>query len=237
MKPLAMWQDWQNRVKEHLPLFCLHPLYVAQDVAPEAYEKMAPFFQESCPIQLPGKTLGEEYGATVVETQAFGRVTRMWMDSMVEVNFLARHVPLRLMHVLDIGAGYGRLAAVMVGEVASYTCVDSVEISKFVCEYFTMKHAPDVMVLSPEQLPDWNHPFSLAINIHSWSECSLESIEEWLAILKQKGVLYLFTVPHDDNYLSWGGGPFRPLIERDYGLVEEVKIGMHNNPHSLWKRR
>lgn len=237
MKPLAMWEQWQDRVKLSLPNFCQSPVYVAQDVDPQVYEKMATFFADSCPIKLPGKTLGEEYGATVVDTLAFGRVTRMWMDSMVEVNFLARHLPLPLMHVLDIGAGYGRLAALMWPQVASYTCTDAVPISRFVCEYFTMKHCPKVLVIDPEQVVDCTLQWSLAINIHSWSECSMESIEEWLLLLNHQRVPYLFTVPHDAAWLAHGGPSFRPLIEREFAVVAEANIGLHACPHVLWKRK
>ena len=174
---MSMWEEWQSKVKQGLPDFCTSPLYVAQDIPVERFEEIAPYVLEHCLISVPGKTLGEEYGATVVETEAFGRVTRMWVDSMIEVNFLAKHLELDQLHVLDIGAGYGRLAAAMEELVESYTCTDVVPISMFICEYFCLKHAPMVMVRKPEAL-DW--PYNLAINIHSWSESSLESIRLWL---------------------------------------------------------
>lgn len=230
-----MWLEWQDRVKKALPNFCESPIFVAQDIPQEQVEETAKWVAHNCPIKVFGPTLGENYGAKMFNTIAYGPVTRMWLDAMVETNFLAKHLNLRGLDVLDIGAGYGRLAAAMEDVVNSYVCTDVIPISLFVCEYFTMKYAPSVKVIRPEFLTPI--PCNLAINIHSWSEASLESIAEWLAILKQKGVPYLFTVPHDDDYLSWGDGSFRPLIAMEYDLVEEVKIGLGNHPHSLWKRR
>ena len=229
-----MWEQWQDKVKLNLPNFCQSPLYVAQDIPIEEFENIAPIIAEMT-VDLGDQTLGEEYGATVIETQKMGRVTRMWVDAMCEVNFLHKYLQLDELHVLDIGAGYGRLAAYMEGLVNTYTCTDVVPISLFICEYFCMKHAPGVMVRKPEAL---NWPYDLAINIHSWSEASLKSVAEWLALLKKHDTEYLFTVPHDNNYNAWGpGGSFRPLIEADFELIVERKMGLKDYPHSLWKRK
>lgn len=243
MKPLAMWDEWQEKVKAALPNFCQHPWYVAQPNLQEPFEKTAEYVRDNCKsVQLGGKTLGEEYGATVMDTKAQGPVTRMWLDSMCEVNFLARHLDLKTLRILEIGAGYGRLAAAMAWLVDRYTCTDAVPISRFVCEYFTMKHSPSVSVVHPDFLGSCVGAFNLAINIHSWSECSLQSVEEWLSVIRTLGIEYLFTVVHDDGYLSWGGPSFRPCIENEFSIMGEELIGftapgLFGFPHALWRRK
>jgi SAM-dependent methyltransferase len=242
MKALAMWFEWQDKVKAALPNFCAHPWYVAQPGMYPEFEKTAEYVRDHCPIVLGGKTLGEQYGATLVSTKAQGLVTRMWLDSMCEANFIARHLPLETLRVLDIGAGYGRLAAALGPLVRSYTCTDAVPISTFVCEYFTMKHCPKVIVATPEQLAGMAGMFDLAINIHSWSECSLESVGEWLGLMRSLEINHLFTVTHDAGYMSWSGPSFRPCIENEFSLVAEEIIGLAppgtlGFPHALWKRK
>lgn len=237
-----MWGNWQQEVKSALPNFCQHPFYVAQAISPELFEATAEWVRNNCKIQVGGKTLGEQYGANVINTQAQGPVTRMWLDSMCEINFLARQLPFDWFRILDIGAGYGRLAAAFSPLVKSYTCTDAVPISRFVCEYFTMKHCPSVKVLTPEELWGMAAQFDLAINVHSWSECSLESVEEWIGVIRALGINYLFTVVHDDRYSSWGTGSFRPCIENEFDLMAEEIIGLAppgltGFPHALWRRK
>lgn len=235
-----MWNDWQNCVKSALPLFCKHPIYVTQDFSPQQYELAAEYVARECPVIVAGKTLGQEYGASIINTKAQGPLTRMWLDSMCETNFIARHLALNDLDILDIGAGYGRLAAAMSPLVKSYTCTDAVPISIFVCEYFTMKHAPAVQVMTPEQVVSGVKKFNLAINVHSWNECSIESVLEWLEIIKMLKIGHLFIVLHNTEYNAWSGGSFRPYLERDFTLVDEQLFGLHqaNTPpfiHALWK--
>lgn len=239
---MGMWSEWQNKVIAALPNFCVHPLYVAQDMAKDRFEVTADYVTKHSRIIVPGKTLGEEYGARVVDTKSQGRVTRMWLDSMCECNFLADHLDLSSLDVLDIGAGYGRLAVALSPFVKSYTCTDAVPISSFICKMFTEIHAKGVRVVSPEDVAGYTGKFNIAINIHSWSESTLESVQEWLGILNRIGVQYLFTVAHDPGYAAWSGGSFRPYIERDFTLVAEAQLGlihagMGGFPHSLWKRK
>lgn len=239
---LAMWETWQDKVKLALPMFCQHPLYVSQDMPQEKFEQVADYVAQY-PEQLLGKTFWEEYGARVVDTRACGKVTRMWLDAVCEWHFLRQHLSLSNLHILDIGAGYGRFACHVEDWVGNYICTDAVPISRFICEYVIHKHCrlhTDVKVLAPEQIEATLLPgqIGLAINIHSWSECSIESIQEWLELIKRLQIPNLFVVPHDDHYYPHGpGGSFRPLIEKDFDLVAEEKLGMCDSPHSLWERK
>lgn len=247
-----MWQEWQARVQAALPNFAANPIYVEQDSVPtERFVALAEQVWQMSPFDPNGKTRDREFGARVVNTP-LGDVTRMWLEGCVEINFLAHNLlGLPMMRTLDIGAGYGRLAVMLQPFVKSMTCVDAVPVSTELCEGYCRRFQPDVEVLSlpafVEMMP--RRQFDLAINIHSWNECTIEQVEKWLEALKTMGVPYLFTVSHgqidhqpEPSYRTWsaelGQGPsFRPLLERDYTLMAEESLGLSPNPHALWIRK
>jgi hypothetical protein len=163
------------------------------------------------------------------------RVSRDLLDSVAEINFLERHLQLsaRLkFRVLDIGAGYGRLAHRMVEglpNLREYLCTDAVAASTFVCEYYlqTRGVAPRALVVPVDQLSDTLglRPVDLAVNIHSFSECSLPAISWWMELVSRARVKYLMIVP---NSLNNGGTrlltnelqDFQPVVARHgYRLV------------------
>lgn len=245
LSSLDMWQGWQKRVTESIPFFARCPIFVSQTESEDLYCEQAN--KLSTIVDLPeGKTRDEEFGARVVSTNALGKVTRQWLDGVVEYDFLQRSIAsqglkLAEQSVLDVGAGYGRLAAILSPYVLEYTCVDAVTISSFLCEYYTMRFCPKVSVLTllefetvwPTLKPD------IAINIHSWSECSLDQIERWITILSGMDTRYLFVVPHDDRYSCWSppNTSFLNLLEVDYERVAEEILSMQKVPHTLWRKR
>ncbi|MGH7859535.1 MAG: putative sugar O-methyltransferase, partial [Candidatus Binatia bacterium] len=129
--------------------------------------------------------LGEDgaFGAWVFRFHRFGAVSRDRLDSANELGFLARHgalgdgAPLR---ILDIGAGYGRLAHrchEVLPNLERYDCVDAVPESTFLCEVYlrfrecldrTRVVAIDEISRLGDARPD------LALNVHSFSEMSRE---------------------------------------------------------------
>ena len=238
----GMWSEWEKEVRANRKQFAKSPLFVWQGNTDAEYEEAAKYVESIGPIDLAGKTRDAEFGARVVKTSV-GEVTRQWLDSNVEVSFLKRNLNLAPLRVLDIGAGYGRLASAINPFVKAVTCTDAVPTSVEICRDYLARFAETSAVLTQDELSS-NHTgqFDLAINIHSWNECSYKQVEAWLKELKRLGVKYLFTVSHGRNedgtsYQTWNREvqSFRPLIERDFALVAEESIGMSKHPHALWR--
>lgn len=246
---LSMWETWQNTVKAALPNFAANPIYVEQGRPVEEFQSVADRVFSKEVYDPDGRLRDVEFGARVVNT-TYGDVTRMWLDSNLEIDFLQRHLGItKSTKILDIGAGYGRLAVPLSRMSGRYVCVDAVPISTEICRGYCRRFAPTVEVPS---LPDFLalHPkeflgFDLAINIHSWNECGTEQIKEWLGVLDDLKMPFLFTVSHGQNsgtseksYYAWSPGmpSFKPLIEKQYTLVAEEEIGFSRHPHALWKR-
>jgi putative sugar O-methyltransferase len=134
-------------------------------------------------------------------------VTRDLLDSILEIDFLRHYLPIREDDVLlDIGAGYGRFAHrfTTLFPRSHVYCIDAVPESTFVCEYY-MRHRgclDKVEVIPFGQLQVINRRIDIAVNIHSWSECTLNSINFWLDRLADLDVQYLFVVPHSPECLT-----------------------------------
>jgi hypothetical protein len=174
------------------------------------------------------------FGAIAYE-MAGRRVSRDLLDSILEIDFLDRHMHFAArppLSVLDIGAGYGRLAHRMLTALPSlhqYLCADAIPESSFVCEYylrfrglegrFKIVPAPEVGAALELARTD------LAVNIHSFSECSLMAVQWWLDRLAAHAVKHFMIVPnacgHDGQSLRNNAGQdMQPLIEQSgYRLV------------------
>lgn len=169
-----------------------------------------------------------EFGAITYKI-AGRRISRDLLDSILEINFLDRHLNIAScppVSVLDIGAGYGRLAHRMLTTIPSlgnYLCADAIPESSFVCEYylrfrglegrFKIIPATEIDAALDSARAD------LAINIHSFSECSLTAVQWWVNRLAAHAVKHLMLVPnacgHDGQLLrNNAGDDMLPLIER-----------------------
>lgn len=160
----------------------------------------------------------EEDGLFGVHTFAIDgrRISRDLLDSALELAFLERHLgisrgPVRT--VLDIGAGYGRLAhraATAFPETVRWLCTDAIATSTFLCDYYlgfrglTAGDRALARVVPLHELESSIAPgeVDIAVNIHSFSECSPAAIEAWLAFLARKRIGYLMVVP---NAVASGG--------------------------------
>ncbi|EKQ66967.1 hypothetical protein OsccyDRAFT_4783 [Leptolyngbyaceae cyanobacterium JSC-12] len=166
-------------------------------------------------------------------------VSRDLLDSMTEIYFLERHLNISKrpnVKILDIGAGYGRLAHRLVQSLpnlGTVFCTDAIATSTFLCEYYLQFRAVNqkaVTVPFDELQPTLsNHAIDVAVNVHSFSECSLEAINGWLDLLTELAIPNLMIVP---NMLDNGGTKllscekdktrinYQPLLEeRGYQLV------------------
>jgi hypothetical protein len=163
------------------------------------------------------------FGALTYQTDG-KLVSRDLLDSILEIYFLDAHLNLfqrPSFRVLDIGAGYGRLAYRMVKafpNLDSYLCTDAIAVSSFLAEYYlrfrNIHHKTKVLTLDTveEKLKDTK--IDLAVNIHSFSECSLKAIDWWMNVVAENRIPYLFIVPNSkDDLLTQNRESFSYLVE------------------------
>ena len=155
----------------------------------------------------------EEDGLFGCWTYEFGggpRVSRDLLDSVLELNFLERALGLsqhERFSVLDVGAGYGRLAhrAVAAFPNLLWCCVDGVPESTFLAEYYLRFRGvtPNAYVTPLDEIADLPPGgFELAVNVHSFPEMPLAAVRWWLDVLADLDVPYLFLVPNEPDRLA-----------------------------------
>jgi putative sugar O-methyltransferase len=174
------------------------------------------------------KTLKEDglFGAYVFEFDG-GYVSRDLLDSLAELYFLddLLHVTeWKKENILDIGAGYGRLGYRAVNallDLAHFYCTDAIPESTFISEYYLRFRKADratVVPLDEIRQALAATPITLATNIHSFSECTLDAVKWWLNLLCEHAVKYLMIVP--DAY-SNGGNRF---LTRETASYDEKQM-------------
>jgi hypothetical protein len=163
-------------------------------------------------------------------------ISRDLLDSISEIYFLERHLKLSTLsnlRILDIGAGYGRLAHRMMEafpNIENYLCTDAVAISTFVCDYYLhfrgLAGRAVVVPLDEIEVEVRERRVDLAVNIHSFSECSLVAINWWVDLLSRSGVRHIMIVPNGIDGSNGGclltndKQDFQPVIERNgYKLI------------------
>lgn len=152
----------------------------------------------------------DEDGAFGCWTFAFPgapRVSRDLLDSVNEISFCERRLGLSArdrFSVLDVGAGYGRLAHRMVAAFESiddYCCVDAIPEATFLSEFYLRYRgvAPPARAVALDEVGRDLEPgaFDLAVNVHSFSECPLAAVEWWLGELRRLEVPNLLVVPNE----------------------------------------
>lgn len=164
------------------------------------------------------RTLGEDgaFGCLTVDVDGL-TVSRDLLDSILELSFLEATLgtDVRLANVLDIGAGYGRLAHRMTAAwpMSFVWCTDPVDVSRGVCErYLSYRGVRHARVVHPDDLA-LDRAIDLAVNIHSWSECTRDEVAWWMDWLVAHHVPHLFVIPHMDDCACVDGGEFRSVIE------------------------
>jgi SAM-dependent methyltransferase len=140
------------------------------------------------------------------------RCSRDQLDAINELLFLEDHLGVlghEGLRVLDIGAGYGRLAhrfAQAASGLIDYCCADAVPTSTFLCEWYTRFRgvSPPVRVAPLPEVPELTTGgFDLACNVHAWSECTSAAIGWWVGQLARLEVPRLFVVPNEpEGFLS-----------------------------------
>ena len=177
--------------------------------------------------------LSEDSAFGAVSYRMDGRqVSRDLLDSILEIYFLQDNLPImdkEDLTVVDIGAGYGRLAHRMTRAVKGlkrYYCVDAVGVSTFICDYYLKyrRVADRAQVVPLDCIRDQILPgeIDLAVNIHSFSECTLPAIQWWLDLLKELEVPNLMIIPNskEGRMINIHKQDFSSLIEKSgYQLI------------------
>ena len=189
-------------------------------------------------------------------------ISRDMLDSILEISFLDEHIGLGGtpdLTVLDIGAGYGRLAhrmAETLPNLARYFCVDAVAESTFVSELYARHRMVDskvtVVALDEAERVITSNRIDVAVNIHSFSECALSSIEFWLDLIDRAAIRWIFVVPNTGDRLissepdgsrvdflpSFEARGYQLAVRRDkYHRSEGVqKFGLFPSTYFLFKR-
>ena len=157
-------------------------------------------------------------------------VSRDLLDSIMEIYFLEKHLQISSrtdLTILDIGAGYGRLADRMFNafpHIRYYFCTDAVAASTFICEYYLayrkIENKARVIPLDEIQNTLETEKVDIAVNIHSFSECKIAAIDWWLSLLEKNGIKYLMVVPNSRDQLLANGQDFQIIIEKHgYTLI------------------
>jgi putative sugar O-methyltransferase len=136
-------------------------------------------------------------------------VSRDLLDSVLEINFLNRELNLAdkpKLTVLDIGAGYGRLAHRLVESLPNLDrvlCTDAVAESTFVSEFYLnfrqVNHKAQVVPLDSIESALTSSKVDLVTNIHSFGECTFDSITWWLDLITSNRIPYLFIVANGEE--------------------------------------
>ena len=131
-------------------------------------------------------------------------VSRDLLDSIVEIHFLEKYLKVSSydkLNILDIGAGYGRLAHRMteaLPNIEKYFCTDAFPVSSFICEYYlrfrNLENKAEIIPVDVIENTLCNHNINIAVNIQSFPECRITAIEWWLSILEKYGVEYLMII-------------------------------------------
>jgi SAM-dependent methyltransferase len=187
--------------------------------------------------------LGEDgaFGCWTFGYPTLGRMSRDLLESVNEITFLDRTLGLaerEHFSVLDIGAGYGRLAHRMIAahgqRVTDYCCVDAIPESTFVSEYY-LRHrgvSPPARVVSLGSVEQELKPgsFDLAVNVHSFPEMPYAAIEWWLELVARLEVPNLLIIPNEPTELlslepDGERRDFMPLVERlGYRLAQREPV-------------
>jgi SAM-dependent methyltransferase len=156
-------------------------------------------------------------------------VSRDLLDSACELLFLERTLQISRrpgLKVLDIGAGYGRLAyraVTALDNIDTYFCIDAIPESTFISSYYlSRKGAVRTRVVAFDDQQDLvAGTLDLAVNIHSFSECAIEAVDYWISRCAELKVEYLFIVPDlsaegGEALRLVNGSAFNPLLAQ-YG--------------------
>jgi len=141
------------------------------------------------------------FGALTFEIEG-RRVSRDLLDSVLEIDALASWLGadrLAKARVLDVGAGYGRLAHRLCtwSRDVEVVSTDAVPVSTFVCEYYLGYRGcarASVVPLDEAQAVLEAGGFDVAVNVHSFAEAPRAAVVWWLERIAAAAVPRLLIV-------------------------------------------
>ena len=161
-------------------------------------------------------------------------VSRDLIDSVNEINYLDEQLQIASkpgLRVLDIGAGYGRLAQRMCAVLPNlevYDCVDAIPESTYLCDFYLDFHkTPKARAIALHEHDRLHDRYDVAVNIHSFSECTRDAVRWWLDLLAAREVPALLVIPNDPEAIlstETDGSRYDLLPEiaaRGYTLVDK----------------
>ncbi len=167
-------------------------------------------------------------------------VSRDLLDSIIEIYFLEKHLNISAsenLTVLDIGAGYGRMANRMVSalpNLSEYCCTDAIPISTFISEYYLRFREQDnranVIPIDEIESALDGRSVNFALNIHSFSECRIPAIDWWIALLAKHHVRHLMIVPNTGDTLRADDGTEYSGILDQHGYKLIAKEPKYRDP-------
>jgi hypothetical protein len=213
----TMWRPDYLRKELDLRYFRGDNVYVWQyrNVGRSAYHKYYFFLRDIASRDNLGllDRLREDglFGCWTFEYPGWPVVSRDLLDSINELYFLERHTQMLStpgFTVLDVGAGYGRLAYRALSaapQLGAYLCADAVPESTFLCEFYLRFRGctspAEVLPLDELDLRLAGRRVDLAVNIHSFSEMSAAAIDGWLERIARLQASWLLIVPNDADRL------------------------------------
>jgi len=176
----------------------------------------------------------ELFGAIAFPWKGGQMVTRDLLDSIAEIEFLDETLRIserRDYHVLDIGAGYGRLAQRLVEAFSgvSVHATDALAVSTFVCE-FNLRFrdaSPRASAVPLDELDTLlqRQPIDLATDVHSFSSSPLKAVCWWLDLLRDHKVPHLMIIPNVDDHGGHRLTACEPNLDRIDFLPELERRG------------
>lgn len=242
---MSLWPD-RHASTIDVDRFRAHDQYLEQS-ASYPYHELTRWARRTRPDWLDAMTEDGAFGCTTVTSAEGKTVSRDLLDSIAELDFLERNVPgLATCRVLDIGAGYGRLAHRMTTAFRGVhvTCTDAIDVSLQCCvKYLAHRDLTRAHVTHPDVLND-SGVHDLAMNVHSWSECSLDEVRGWLDWITPR-IPRLAIIPHTPTFGTWsddrggGNGPsYLPELEARGWRIAAEWGGPEccARTYSLWER-
>jgi hypothetical protein len=153
-------------------------------------------------------------------------ISRDLLDSITEIYFLEDTLGLSQRSdftILDIGAGYGRLAHRLTTAFPAQLralCVDAVPESTFLSEFYLRFRGVDdrARVVPCDEIEQTlaSQQIDLVTNIHVFSTCTRTTVCSWLDLIRRHKVPYVMIVPNASNH----GGTRLITTEKDYQGID-----------------
>jgi glycosyltransferase involved in cell wall biosynthesis len=207
----SLWSPSFVEANVDLSLFRTDNAYIWQargPVKPQTYCDTAEYVKQADRLGIFERLT--EDGMFGAQTFSYGgrKISRDLLDSALEINAICEFLRLQTLEgirLLDIGAGYGRLAHRIVEafrDVNEILCTDAIPESTFLSSFYLQFRGVDTKAAAiplnkiESALLSRKGQIDIATNIHSFSECTLESIRWWLNLVRAADIPNIFIVPN-----------------------------------------